>query len=312
MPKVDQRAETVYVGARAPAALATAFEQVASGEDRTVSGELRRFIRQRVEAAPKLARPPAKEGGPRDRAAVSRVTAAAASGRKGGRAQPPTYAFGFLDETGTLGGQRDPFFAVGLLRCREPYLIQRPIQRIRDQHHFYDEIKWSQVSAKKLPELETILNVFFGDDATFSAFIAEKAKHDVIGRFGGPFQAYEALARQLVHGVVRQRETLWIVADEYPSPAGTSFEENVRDYVNKRCQGRPVAGVCRMRSHGTDMLQLTDLLLGAVVYEYKSRQGLASYKPKLRLLDHIKRRAGVATFIGGHRDGRFNVQEYGS
>lgn len=227
------------------------------------------------------------------------------------RVRPHHHAFAFLDETGTLGGPRDPVFAVGLLRTREPHVIQRSISRIRDQHHFYDEIKWSKVSAKKLPELETILNVFFGSDATFSAFVAEKAKHDVIGRFGGPFQAYEALARQLVHGTVRQRETLWVVADEYSSPPGTLFEENVRDYVNRRARsGSPVAGVCRMRSHGTDLLQLTDLLLGAVVYEHKSLYGLPAYKPKVKLLSFLKNRAGASTFIGGYRDRRFNVQEY--
>jgi hypothetical protein len=227
------------------------------------------------------------------------------------RVRSQNHAFAFLDETGTLGGPRDPVFAVGLLRTREPHAIQRSISRIRDQHHFYDEIKWSKVSAKKLPELETILSVFFGSDATFSAFVAEKARHDVIGRFGGPFQAYEALARQLVHGTLRQRETIWVIADEYSSPPGTLFEENVRDHVNRRARwGNPVAGVCRMRSHGTDLLQLTDLLLGAVVYEHKIQHGLAAYKPKVKLLNSLKSRAGVPTFIGGHRDKRFNVQEY--
>lgn len=76
------------------------------------------------------------------------------------------------------------------------------------------EIKWSDVSAKKLPILELIVDIFCGSKATFSAFVAEKAQHDVIGRFGGPFQAYEALARQLVHGTVRKGETLWVIADE--------------------------------------------------------------------------------------------------
>lgn len=221
------------------------------------------------------------------------------------------HGFAFLDETGTLGGERDPFFAVGLLRCREPYELQRPIQRLRDKHHFYDEIKWSQVSGKKLPLLKTIINVFLGSTATFSAFVAEKSVHDVIGRFGGPFQAYEALARQLVHGTVRPGETLWVVADEYSSPTGTSFEEKVRDHVNGRAKwGDPVAGVCRLRSSGVDLLQLSDLLLGAVVYEHKARQGSAAYKPKVQLLEHLKSQAGVPTFIGGYRDGRLNVAEY--
>lgn len=45
----DAGQETVYVGARVPAGLAAAFEQVAVNEDRTISAELRRLIRRRVD-----------------------------------------------------------------------------------------------------------------------------------------------------------------------------------------------------------------------------------------------------------------------
>lgn len=249
---------------------------------------------------------------PRRRERAAFLVASAAKKLVGrGRERPQEHAFSFLDETGTLGGQRDPFFAVGLLRCREPYALQRPIQRLRDQHQFYDEIKWSSVSEKKLELLKIIIDVFLDSEATFSAFIAEKAKSDVIGRFGGPFQAYEALARQLVHGTIRGRETLWVVADEYSSPPGTSFEENVRDRVNERARwGNPVAGVCRMRSVGVDLLQLNDLLLGATVYEHKTQELAARFKPKVQLLEYFKQRAGVPTFVGGFRNERLNIAEY--
>lgn len=233
--------------------------------------------------------------------------------RRGERQRPLKFGFGFLDETGTLGGPRDPFFGVGLLRCNEPYQLLRPMQRIRDRQHFYDEIKWNKVSEKKLPLMIDLLNVFLSSDATFSAFIADKQKHDVIGRFGGPFQAYEALARQLVRGSVRRGEILWIVADEYSTPPGETFEENVRDAINRSFRRDAIAGVCRMRSSGVDLLQLIDLILGAVVYEYKASTGvvsLAKYKPKVKVLDHLKMRSGVATFLGGYRDARLNIAEY--
>jgi hypothetical protein len=226
----------------------------------------------------------------------------------------PKYVFGFLDETGALSSPRDPFFAVGMLRCREPYAILRPIQRIRDRQHFYDEIKWNKVSAKKLPLLRDLIDVYVScSAASFSAFIVDKQKHDVITRFGGQFEAYDALARQLVLGSARRGETLWIVADEYSTPPGARFEENVRDYVNRKAKhGHPVAGVCRMRSSGVDVLQIADLLLGAAVYEHKQALGLVKYKPKAELLAYIKQKTGVKTFIGGHHDDRMNVAEYGA
>jgi len=199
------------------------------------------------------------------------------------------------------------------MRCRNPYEIQRPIQRLRDKHHFYDEIKWSRVSTKSLPLLTTCIDVFFGNDATFSAFVTDKQQHDVIERFGGRFPAYECLARQLVRASIRRGETLYVIADEYSTPPQETFEENVRDHVNKKLRRSAVAGVCRMRSSGVDLLQLIDLLLGAVVYDYKAERGVvqsAHYKPKVKLLEHIKEKAGVGTFVGGHRDERINIAEY--
>ena len=106
---------------------------------------------------------------------------------------------------------------------------------------------------------------------------------------------------------------MFLIADEYSTPPGETFEENVRDYVNKKLRRRAVAGVCRMRSTGVDLLQLIDLFLGAIVYEYKADSGvvgLADYKPKTRLLHHIKEQGGVETFVGGYRDNAINVADY--
>jgi hypothetical protein len=223
------------------------------------------------------------------------------------------YAFGFLDETGTLASPRDPFFAVGLLRCRDPYELQRPMQRIRDRKHFYDEIKWGKVSGKKLPIVKILTDVFFSADASLTVFVTDKRKHDVISRFDGQFGAYEALARQLVRASIRRGETMFLIADEYSTPPQVTFEENVRDHVNRKLRRKAVAGVCRMRSTGVDRLQLIDLILGAIVYEYKAEcgiVGLADYKPKTKLLNHIKAKAGVDSFVGGYRDEKINVADY--
>ena len=92
-----------------------------------------------------------------------------------------------------------------------------------------------------------------------------------------------------------------MIADEYSTPPAYTFEENVRDYVNRKLGRCAVAGVCRMRSDGVDLLQLIDLILGAVVYEYKAESGVTQmpqYKPKAKLLDHLKECAGVREIRG--------------
>lgn len=162
-----------------------------------------------------------------------------------------------------------------------------------------------------MPILETLIDVFYGcADASFSAFVVDKQQHDVIGRFGGAFEAYEALARQLVRGSVRRGETMWIIADEYSTPPTVTFEENVRDHVNAKLRRHAVVGVCRMRSSGIDLLQLADVLLGAVVYDHKLARGLGGYSAKRDLLEYLKTKAGAKSFVGGYADAKLNVAEY--
>ena len=55
---------------------------------------------------------------------------------------------GFLDETGAIS--RDRFFGVGLLKCNEPSQVLRRIQKIRDQTHWYKEIKFSALTSGSL------------------------------------------------------------------------------------------------------------------------------------------------------------------
>ena len=227
---------------------------------------------------------------------------------------PPRTAFIFLDETGRLPVARDRFFGVGLLKCPEPAVIQRPLQALRDRHNFRTELKWAEVRLNVLPFYKAALDCFFtSPNAQFACFIADKAANDPIARFGDQWAAYEKLSAQLLLGNIAPTETVTVLADEYSTPPAVTFEENVRTLVEQRLGRRAITGVCRMRSTGVDLFQVLDVLLGAVAYDYKRNAGLltgSAHNPKGKLLRFIKRKVGVQTFVGGHRNRRVNVAEY--
>lgn len=54
----------------------------------------------------------------------------------------------FLDETGSIS--HDRFFAIGILKCSEPSSLLRQVQHLRDQTHWYKEIKFSSVTTGTL------------------------------------------------------------------------------------------------------------------------------------------------------------------
>lgn len=62
----------------------------------------------------------------------------------------------FMDETGTLANPRDRFLGLGMVKAGHPCFATQEIQHLRDRHHFYDEVKWNKLSAKKLELFWTI------------------------------------------------------------------------------------------------------------------------------------------------------------
>jgi hypothetical protein len=223
-------------------------------------------------------------------------------------------SFAFLDETGRLPVARDRFFGVGLLKCPEPAVIQRPMQALRDRKDFRVELKWAEVRQNVLPLYKEAVRCFLRcQEAQFACFIADKQANDPIARFGDQWRAYERLAAQLVIGNIAPNETVTVLADEYSTPSNQRFEENLRAHIDQRLGRRAVTGVCRMRSIGVDTFQILDLLLGAVAYDYKGDAGLLTgspTNPKGQLLAFIKNELGVTAFAGGQRTSRVNVAEY--
>lgn len=137
--------------------------------------------------------------------------------------------------------------------------------------------------------------------------------YDPIARFGDHWTAYERLAAQLLIGNIAADENVVVLADEVSTPAHVTFEENLRDLVDRRLGRRAIFGVCRMRSTGVDVFQILDLLLGAVQYEYRASVGEVGGNPKnarARLQRHLQTEFGIATFLTGPRTSRLNVAHY--
>jgi len=69
-----------------------------------------------------------------------------------------------------------------------------------------------------------------------------------------------------------------------------------------------LAGVCRFDSKSNDLLQLVDLLIGAVTYDIKFTKKLVDgARYKLEIVDYLKSKLGAGTFIKGFKNHSFNI-----
>lgn len=216
----------------------------------------------------------------------------------------------FLDETGMLRSTRDPVFILGAIHSLEPAILTRQIGAIRDKHHWYDEMKWTEIvkSNRNLQGYREVLQAFFNsrlDEARFSCLVMAKSTLDLQHYFNNNvWEAYESFAVLEVFFAVQNDEILTVLADEMSVPPGVYFEENLCRRVNERKGRLAIAKALRVRSKGCDLLQLADVLVGAIAYDFKLKLGTLPTPPspaKLDLLKLIKDASRAKDFTIGYR-----------
>lgn len=219
-------------------------------------------------------------------------------------------ALGFLDETGAIASDR--YFAVGLLKTRQPARLLRSIQKLRDRRHWYKEFKFTDTTKQSLSLYKEFVDVIAADtEVGFFSFIADRKTADPVERFGTQWEAYSKLAEQLVVACIRSDELLTVLADNYSTPDDVLFEDSLKASVNRRMRRLAVTSVCRLDSKSSDGLQAVDILTSAIAFEFREKAGLGSANsPKGQLSAYLREALGVGTCVSGSRNQQHSIAIY--
>ena len=221
--------------------------------------------------------------------------------------------FCFLDETGSLGSMNDPFFTLGIIKISQPFYLSSKIHYERSKKSFYDELKFNKLSAKNLNFAKSVIDAFFNTPSScFYSYTIDKQGNYFKSNFANnPWMAYEQLTlRLLTEAVLAPKEILIVIADYITAPNTVKFEVNIKKEMNLKKRRLCIAGVCRFDSKGTDILQIVDLIIGAVSYDIKLAAKLVSGdKNKIDFLNYFKSNLGVNNFTEtpGFKNRNFNI-----
>ncbi|MFH2085405.1 MAG: DUF3800 domain-containing protein [bacterium] len=208
--------------------------------------------------------------------------------------------FVFFDETGSINDATNRYFGLGMVKCMQPYYLDTAIRNIRQKYHFYDEIKWNTITKVKWAALSDSIDVIFATPGIkFSAVIINKDTVDFHEEFNdNPYEAYQVFSEFLLTKSLHNSEILIVLADYMTTPPGVHFEVDLKHHINKQQARLAVAGVHRVDSRGLSLLQVTDLLLGATMYEYKLKNKLVKgSKYKLKTLQKIREHLQIKSLI---------------
>jgi translation initiation factor 2 alpha subunit (eIF-2alpha) len=138
------------------------------------------------------------------------------------------------------------------------------------------------------------------ENAAFSAIFDDGNPEHLTKRYGGLFEAYEQMAIDAISHLIQDEEVVTVLADRYTPPQYLGFEKTVREAVNDRKSRLAVANLVRLKSSATDGLQMVDLLLGAIAYDFRRRGQGEGVKQKLT--DLVQELHGVPCYRPTGRD----------
>ena len=199
----------------------------------------------------------------------------------------------YCDESCHLERDGIPVMVLGAVWC-EAYLARRISLRIRDIKLRHGvpatfEVKWSHVTANRLNLYLDLVDYFFTEEFLHfrGVLIPNKGMLHQPGGTSSHDDWYYRLCFELLDSLIDPREIYGIYLDI----KDTRSERNRAD-LEERLQAsgreRDSAFLCRVqhiRSHESEILQLCDLLIGAISYETR---GITGSLPKLAVVRRIR------------------------
>jgi hypothetical protein len=183
----------------------------------------------------------------------------------------------------------------------------------RNIKNFHDEMKFNKTSKNNIDFFKFVIGAFLDTAGTklYTYSIYKKGEYFQKAFNENPWTAYEELTIRLLRdAVLAPNEILILIADHVTTPRDVKFEVTVKNKINNMENRLAIAGVSRFDSRAHDLLQVVDLLIGAISYDLKIQSGEVTKvsKYKKELLDFIKENLGVTTsFIDGFRNRDANI-----
>lgn len=196
----------------------------------------------------------------------------------------------YCDESCHIENDHKPYLFLGKVSSayNQVRLHTENIKELKQKHHFYAEIKWTSVSNSKLRFYEELIDYFFSTDLQFRAIGVEKGKIK-----NNDFnQTYDDFYYKMYYYLLNHNLNSLYSYNVYLDIKDTlsAFKVNkLKDILNTKFG--VFRNVQNIRSHESLLLQLTDLIMGAISYYHNDEK--KANPSKVKLIEKIKQRSGV-------------------
>lgn len=222
----------------------------------------------------------------------------------------------YCDESCHLENDKSNVMVLGAVTCpdTEKRQIFDDIRKIKQDNGFHRdfEIKWTKVSDKKLDFYIDLVKYFLSNDKLgFRALIVpdkSKVQNQMFNQDWDSF--YYKMYYQMLKGILNPRNTYNIFVDIKDTNGAIKRQKLLEVLNNLKNDAQfnkqlPINYIQAVRSHEIELIQLADLLIGAVCYV---NRGLGTSESKLKIIELLKEETSypltATTFLN---ESKFNI-----
>ncbi len=206
----------------------------------------------------------------------------------------PSYSF-YCDESTHLEHDGMPFLVLGAIRCPTNKVHEVAVRlrefKVRHGYSRYAEAKWTRVSPNNVDYYRDIVDYFFDDDDLgFRTVVATKSglDHEAFGQTHDIW--YHKVFYQLLIRVLVPRVKNYVYLDIKDTRSADKIRHLHDILANSQFdfERQSIARVQTIRSHESELMQVADVLIGAVNY---ANRRLDTSAAKLTILERIRQRS---------------------
>ncbi|SJZ60576.1 DUF3800 domain-containing protein [Sediminibacterium ginsengisoli] len=196
----------------------------------------------------------------------------------------PTYNL-YCDESCHLENDNMPYMLLGYVCV--PYNQMRQhnerIKQLKEQHHFYGEIKWSKVSNSQHRFYNDLIDYFFATDLFFRAIVIKKEKINN-SNFNQDYNTfYYKMYYQLLNHKLDTLSHYNIYLD-IKDTLSTGKINHLRSILHTKFG--VIRNLQNIHSNESVFLQITDLIMGAIGYHLRGNKRVLA---KTNLINRIQK-----------------------
>ncbi|MGO1729941.1 MAG: DUF3800 domain-containing protein [Flavobacteriaceae bacterium] len=214
-----------------------------------------------------------------------------------------TYNF-YCDESTHLEHDDFPYMILSCVSTayHQLKLHNERIREIKRKHFFKGEMKWSKLSKSQFHCYKEIVEYFFATDLKFRSIIIDKSKLDHQSFNQTHQEFYDKMYFQLLNHRIEPNNTYNIyidIKDSYSYLKARSLKTYLeRDY-------RSIRNLQVIRSYESELMQLTDVLMGAINYKLRNLNQVTAKNKLIEIIEsHCTR---PITFPTAKSEEKFNL-----